>query len=65
MPFIDDVLRDFAAIAWPDHDFPAGKFFDFAADSACFAWADDLAVPSPAFIIVGFVPHRLYVAVAC
>ncbi len=49
LPLVDDVLGDFAAVAWSDLDFPAAEFFDFAADTRSFAWDDDFAVLNFAF----------------
>ncbi len=31
LPFLYEVLGDFAAVSWADHDFPAAELFDFAA----------------------------------
>ena len=33
LPFLNEILRYFAAVAWSYLDFPAAEFFDFAADS--------------------------------
>jgi hypothetical protein len=33
LPFLYEVLRYLAAVAWTNLDFPAAEFFDFAADT--------------------------------
>jgi hypothetical protein len=49
LPLVNEIFCYLAAVSWTDLDFPAAEFFDFAADSACFAGDNEFAVFDFAF----------------